>query len=67
MVGAPLAYAVVEVSTVLAEWFLRKREEKGEQKGEQQGEQRAIEADRQRKPGESLKEAIDRLRAEKPR
>ena len=63
--GAPFAYAVVEVGTVLAEWFLNKREERGEQRGRQEAEQLAIEADRQRRPGESLKEAMDRLRAEK--
>ena len=76
VIGAPLAYAVVEVGTVIAEWFLKKREEIGErrgmeqgleqgmQQGEQRAEQLAIEADRQRRPGESLKEAMDRLRSE---
>ena len=76
VIGAPLAYAVVEVGTVIAEWFLKKREEIGERRGMeqgleqgmQQGEQRAmqlaIEADRQRRPGESLKDAMDRLRSE---
>ena len=33
VVAAPLAYAIVEVSVMLAEIFLKKREEKGRTKG----------------------------------
>ena len=56
-----LLYFIWEGATVLAERYKREQFEKGQA----QAMAEALEADRQRKPGETLEEAIKRIRAEK--
>ena len=56
-----LLYFIWEGGKMLAEEFKRERFEKGRAEGLAE----ALEADRQRKPGETLEEAIKRIRAEK--
>ena len=43
VVAAPLAYAIVEVSVMLAEIFLKKREEKGRTEGRTKGRAEVLE------------------------
>ena len=47
---------------VMARIFKRREKEEGRQEGLQEGLQEAIEADKQRREGESLAQAVERLR-----
>ena len=60
-IAIAVLYFFWEGITVIAERYKREQFEKGQA----QAMAEALEADRQRKPGESLKEAVERLRAEK--
>ena len=50
---------------VMARIFRRKEKEEGREEGRQEGRQEAIEADKQRREGESLAQAMERLRQSK--
>ena len=76
--GASFAIAIVilsvgRVTMVMSRIFKRREREEGRQEGRQEGrregrreaENEYIEADAQRKPGESLQQAVERLRGEK--
>lgn len=59
--GMALLYFAWEGSGMLAERYKREQYDKGRSKGLAE----AIEADRQRKPGETLEQAMERIAAEK--
>ena len=68
--GASLAIAIVilsvgRVTMVMSRIFKRREREEGRVEGRREAENEFIEADAQRKPGETLQQAVERLRREK--
>ena len=50
---------------VMARIFKRKEKEEGREEGRREAENEFIEADAQRKPNETLQQAVERLRRER--
>jgi len=70
--GASFAIAIVilsfgRVAMVMARIFKRREKAEGREEGRREAQDELFEADAQRKPGETLQQAVERLRKEKAR
>lgn len=68
--GTSFAVAIVilsigRVAMVMTRIFKRREKEEGRKEGRREAENELIEADAQREPGETLQQAVERLRREK--